>query len=207
MATEIEFKWDANSARAFLKMRGALRQVKTHLVSARTWKITDVYLDTPARDFEKKKIAFRVRHTGNNWEATFKTRTEIVQGKAVRREETCALSGVKNLAQALEFLRRKKNWKGLNLQNLSPLFTLKNHRQTYLISYQQTKAELALDTCTLWVCGRRVCFKEIELEYKSGVRKDFEALGAQLMQQSQLPRARISKVKTALLLRGVWGEK
>lgn len=207
MTTEIEFKWDANIPRAFWKMHRALQQIGAHVSSPKAWQISDVYLDTLARDFEKQKIAFRVRHFSQHWEATFKTRTEIVHGKAVRREETCALSDVKNLAQALEFLHCKKKWKGLALQNLCPLFTLKNRRKTYLIFYQKVKAELALDTCEILVCGRRVGFKEIELEYKSGVREDFEKLGAQLTQQSQLKRAQISKVKTALLLRKMWGKK
>ena len=204
MATEIEFKWDANTPRAFYKMRGALERIGVQVSSATRWNITDVYVDTPARDFEKQKIAFRVRHANQNWEATFKTRTEIVRGKAVRREETCTLPGVKNVTQALEILQRKKIWKGLNLQNLFPLFTLKNRRETYWITYQKTHMELALDTCEILVCGRRVLFKEIELEYKSGTRKNFEELGAQLTQRSGLVRAQISKVKTALLLRAMW---
>ena len=207
MSTEIEFKWDANRSRAFYKMRQALGQIGAQVSSVKRWNITDVYVDTLARDFEKKKIAFRIRRTNQHWEATFKTRTEIVRGKAVRREETCALAGVKNITQALTFLQRKKNWKGLNLQNLFPLFTLKNHRETGLITCQTTQAELALDTCEILVCGRRVFFKEIELEYKSGSRKKFEELGTQLTQHSGLLRAQISKVKTALLLRTMWGEK
>lgn len=207
MATEIEFKWDANTPRAFYKMRRALGQISAHISAEKCWNITDVYMDTPARDFEKQKIAFRVRRTNQRWEATFKTRTEIVRGKAVRREETCALPGVKNLAQALDFLHRKQNWKGLKLKHLFPLFTLKNHRETVLVTYQKTQAELALDTCEILVCGRRVFFKEIELEYKSGMRNGFEELGVQLTQHSGLARAQISKVKTALSLRAMWGKK
>ncbi len=207
MSTEIEFKWEANSPRDFFKIRNSLKQIGAHVSSPQWWRICDEYVDTPERNFEKKKIAFRVRCINQRWEATFKTRTEIVRGRAVRREETCSLPGVKNTAQALEFLHRRKNWKGLNLQNLFPLFTLKNYRQTYRISWHNTQAELALDTCEILVCGRRVFFKEVELEYKSGLRKKFEELGAKLTQHSGLARARISKVKTALLLRNMWGEK
>ena len=127
--TEIEFKWEANSPRAFERVKRALARGGVRVGAWKTYFITDVYVDTPAQDFEKQKIAFRVRHVHPCWQATFKTRTEIRNGKAVRREETLPLRGVENLAQALEKLHRKKIWQGLNMQNLRPLFTLKNKRR------------------------------------------------------------------------------
>ena len=204
MSTEIEFKWDANVPRGFYKMQRAVFSSRAVVLSVQNWKIADVYLDTPARDFEKQKIAFRVRCANQNWEATFKTRTEIVNGKAVRREETLKMPGVKNLAHALEFLRRKKTWKGLAVTDLQPLFVLKNQRQTQAIAWHKMHAELAFDTCEIVVCGRRVFFKEIELEYKKGPLENFEKLAAQLASASGLKRAQISKVKTADALLKLW---
>lgn len=205
--TEIEFKWEANSPRAFERVKRALARGGVRVGAWKTYFITDVYVDTPAQDFEKQKIAFRVRHVHPCWQATFKTRTEIRNGKAVRREETLPLRGVENLAQALEKLHRKKIWQGLNMQNLRPLFTLKNKRRACLISNGKMQAELALDTCEILVAGRRVCFKEVELEYKKGPAAAFEKIAAQLTRETGLKRAEISKVKTALLLRGLWGGK
>lgn len=207
MSTEIEFKWNANVPRSFYKMQRAVKSSDTRVLSVQNLKITDVYLDTPARDFEKQQIAFRVRNTNQNWEATFKTRTEIVHGKAVRREETLKIPGVKSLTQALEFLRRKKMWKDLCVDNLQPLFVLKNQRQAQEIIGHQMHAELAFDTCEILVCGRRVYFKEIELELKKGAAMEFEKLAAQLTYASGLGQARISKVKTALSLLNLWSEK
>ena len=207
MSREIEFKWEANSPRAFWQMKCALNQTGAKICAAENWRITDVYVDTPAHDFEKQKIAFRVRNANGKWEATFKTRTEIVHGKAVRREETLALPGIKNLSQALEKLHRKKSWLGLPTENLIPLFTLKNHRRTCLISDGKMQAELAFDSCGIDVCGRHVFFKEIELEHKKGPAEIFEKLAAHLTQISGLKQAKISKVKTALSLRALWGKK
>ncbi len=207
MSTEIEFKWEANVPRAFYKMQRAVFASGVRVLSVQHLKITDVYLDTPMCDFEKQKIAFRVRNTNQNWEATFKTRTEIVHGKAVRREETLKMPGVKSLAQALEFLRRKKTWKGLCVANLQPLFVLKNQRQIQEITWQKMQAELAFDTCEILVCGRRVYFKEIELELKKGATENFEKLAAQFTCASGLRQAQISKVKTALSLLNLWSEK
>ncbi len=205
MSIEIEFKWEANSPRAFVNFQKALKQTGAQISRSQHWQITDVYVDTPARDFEKEQIAFRVRHINHTWEATFKTRTELVNGKAVRREETCALPGVKNLPQALAFLQRKKNWKGLNISALVPLFTLKNRRKTQLVTCPRMQAEVAFDTCEILVCGRRVHFKEIEMELKKGPQTAFEKFGKNL--QIDLPKARVSKVKTALTLFNLWGEK
>lgn len=206
MGTEIEFKWEANAPRSFWRMKRALQYLQARSGAVRDWTISDVYLDTPTQDFEKQQIAFRVRRINIRWEATFKTRTEIVNGKAVRREETCALPGVQTLPQALQFLRQKKQWKGLNLTQLQPLFTLKNKRQTQEIFGPGWQAELAFDTCEILLGGRRVCFKEIELELKKGRAAGFEKFAMQLTALSQLNRARISKVKTAFLLHRMWGE-
>ncbi len=205
--TEIEFKWDANSLRAFGKMNRALHATGASVGSAQLWRITDTYLDTPTRDFEKQHIAFRVRCVRDSWEATFKTRTEIKRGKAVRREETCQLTEAHNLAQALQILRRKKTWKNLPVANLTPLFTLKNSRRTWTVTEGKLRAELAFDTCEISVCGRRVFFKEIELELQHGSVATFEELTARLTEKSGLEPARISKVKTALLLRKLWRGK
>lgn len=207
MSMEIEFKWEANMPRAFYKMQRAVLLSGISILSGQPIRITDVYLDTPTRDFEKQKIAFRVRNTNQKWEATFKTRTQVINGKAVRREETLLLPGVKNLPQALDFLRRKKTWKNLCIENLKPLFVLKNRRQIQAISWHKMQAELAFDACEILVYGRRVRFKEIEMELKKGSAQTLEKLAEQLTQISGLKRATISKVKTALALRVLWGEK
>ena len=119
-------------------------------------------------------MAFRVRNVGNNWEATCKTRTEIKHGKAVRREETLALPDVRNITQALAFLDRKKIWKGLNVTNLQMQFLLKNQRTIYEFCFENARLEMALDDVAIFVCGRRVKMKEIELELKQGTIKSFE---------------------------------
>lgn len=207
MGLEIEFKWEANFPRSFVRCLHALKQVGAKIGTPRTLQICDVYLDHPTRDFEQQKLAFRVRQVNTRWEATFKTRTELKNGRAVRREETCALPGVSTLPQALAYLHAKKSWKEINVQHLQPLFVIYNKRRVLRINWRGMQAELALDTCQLQVCGRRVFLKEIELELKKGAATLLEELVAQLTLHMQLPRARVSKVKTALCLLKLWGEK
>ena len=197
---ETEFKWDANTPRAFARMRAAWRRVKgVRFSQAVRLSIWDVYMDAPDGNFAREQIAFRVRCTGGKWEATFKTRSEVKNGKAVRREETLPMPGVTTLEGALRFLNAKKSWKGLRVQGLKPLFEIRNRRQA--------AAEMAFDAFEIRVCGRRVQMKEIELEHKQGCEKNTERLARELTDASGLGYAAVSKVKTATELLKLWGNK
>lgn len=204
---ETEFKWDSNSPRAFARVLSAVRQVPSVRLSApRVLHICDTYLDTPEHFFEQNKIAFRVRNTDGGWEATYKTRTEVKNGRAVRREESLPLPGIKNLAQALAFLADKKEWEHLPLTGLKMLFALRNKRTSYDILFNGVEAELSLDNFMICVCGRRVLMKEAELELKKGQPDTLDELARQITQASGLAYARVSKVKTATALLALWGE-
>lgn len=204
---ETEFKWESNSPRAFARVLSAVRQVPSVRLSApRVLHICDTYLDTPEHFFEQNKIAFRVRNTDGVWEATYKTRTEVKNGRAVRREESLPLPGIKNLAQALSFLADKKKWDKLPLTGLKMLFALRNKRTSYDILFNGVEAELSLDNFMICVCGRRVLMKEAELELKKGQPDTLDELARQITQASGLAYARVSKVKTATALLALWGE-
>lgn len=205
---ETEFKWESNSPRAFAKVLSAVLQIPSVSLSApRVLHICDTYLDTPERFFEQNKIAFRVRNTDGKWEATYKTRTEVTNGRAVRHEESLPLPGIKNLAQALAFLADKKVWEHLPLTGLKMLFALRNKRTSYDILFNGVEAELSLDNFMICVCGRRVLMKEAELELKKGQPDTLDELARQITQASGLAYARVSKVKTALALLALWGDK
>lgn len=206
---ETEFKWDANAPHAFARMLAAVRRAagKDGVSAPRKLAIEDVYLERPDGGFEKQLIAFRVRNTAGKWEATFKTRTEVKNGKVVRREETLPLTGVKNLSGALCFLSDKKRWKGLNVTKLRPVFVIRNRRRVSDVFYDGATAELALDDCELLVAGRRVLMKEIELEAKQGDAGKMERLAREITLASGLRYARVSKVKTAAALLRLWGDK
>lgn len=202
---ETEIKWDATAPRAFMRMLYAAKKIagKAAVSAAQVLYITDVYLDHPDETFAKQKIAFRLRHYAQTWEATFKTRTQLVNGKAVRREETQTLAGVQNLSHALAKLDVQKRWKNLTVGGLVPLFRIRNKRRARLITAPHFQAELAFDTCVVCAGEKRVFMKEIELELKHGRAEDFDNFAAQLSSVSGLPRATQSKVKTAhALLKG-----
>lgn len=199
---ETEFKWNGQAPHAFMRMLGAVRMcLPTQNISAKKQlQITDVYLDHPDRRFEKEMLAFRVRHYKQIWEATFKTRTKIVNGKAVRREETQRLAGVQNFKQALAKLAKQKRWKKLSVQGLEPLFVIRNSRILRMIRTDSFQAELSFDRCVIRAGEKRTFFKEIELEFKNGNKQKFEKFAKELSVKSKLASSKISKVKTAVLL-------
>ena len=133
---ETEFKWEGNLPRSLARARQIFSALGKLSAPTRL-RICDTYLDHADEQFAKEKIAFRVRRVNQKWEVTFKTRSEIKNGKAVRREETLPLPNVKNLTQALAFLTQKKTWKKLNVCGLQKRFVLKNHRQAFNLIYKK----------------------------------------------------------------------
>lgn len=200
---EIEYKWQANIPRAFYRVKCALQQMQVP-IRYTALNIHDVYLDHLNRDLAAHKIALRLRNVDKHWEATFKTRTALKNGQAVRREETLTLPGVKNRAQALSLLQQKKKWCGIDVTHLMPQFEIKNKRTIGEISFQSNVFELAFDRVCIGVCGRRIYMQEIELELKQGNKKAFEKFALQFSKQICLPVADFSKVRTAETLLKMW---
>jgi len=193
---EIECKLDANVPRAFGRARQFLKKLDLQLVPQNLC-IRDHYLDSASRELAAQAVAFRVRNTDGKWEATFKTRTEIKNGKAVRREETLPLPDVRNLAQALEVLNQKKKWKGIKVTGLTVQFAIFNKRQIFSLDYEDSKLEIALDNFKICVGKKQLKKKEIEIELKCGSAKKLDQFVRIFKQQTQLQTAKISKVKTA----------
>lgn len=200
---EIECKWDGNAPRAFYQARQFLAQLNTKITSKKL-QIKDTYLDHANADLSAKKIALRVRNTNGKWEATFKTRTEIQNGKAVRREETLPMPRVHNIKQALQFLAQQKEWKDIHTTDLQIKFVLSNKRTVYTFDYDGATLEMALDDVTLYILGRQVKLKEIEVELKRGPAEMLDRFSAVFTRITKLKRAQISKVKTAETFLKFW---
>lgn len=65
---------------------------------------------------------------------------------------------------------------------------------------------MALDQITIYVSGRRVHMREIEVELKCGTSKKLEQFARLFTAQTQIAVAKISKVKTAQALLKLWKE-
>ncbi len=200
---ETEYKLDANTPGAFARARRFLQTVNSK-VKPQLLQIKDTYLDHATRDLAAQKIALRVRNTDGKWETTFKTCTQIKQGKAVRQEETLPLLRVTNLKQALHFLEQKKRWGPLDVRGLQVQFSISNKRTVYVFDYDGEQLEMALDNVTLCVRGRQLKMKEIEVELKGKNEAALEHFIKQFVCATQLKRMQISKVKTAEKLLAMW---
>lgn len=200
---EIECKWEANSPRAFSCARQFVASLGGKFLSEQL-QIKDIYLDHADGDLAAQKIALRLRNTDGKWEATYKTRGAIKNGKAQRREETKNLPSVKTTRQALRALEQQKRWGKINLAGLKEKFSLRNKRTVYSFFYDRAELEMSLDRVTLQVWGRQVKFKEIEVELKHGNKKALDKFAACFTHQTKLKYAKISKVKTAEMFLSLW---
>ena len=200
---EIECKWDANTPHAFALAKKTIANL-CGPITPKTVHIKDVYLDDDKQSLAKQLIALRVRNCDGKFEVTFKTRTQIKNGKAVRREETLSLPNIKNFSHALHALAQKKTWKQIKTTGLIAQFLITNKRTIYLFTFKKSTLEMALDKVTIHVAGRRVQMQEIELELKHGSAKALDKFAQHFCAQTGLARATFSKVKTAEMLRKLW---
>ena len=200
---EIECKFDANTPRAFARASRAVAAL-AEVQQTQLLHLQDTYLDHSNRDLAAQKIALRLRNSDGKWEATYKTRTEIKRGKAVRSEENLALPQARTFEQALKILAHKKLWNKLDVTHLIVQFSIHNKRRIYLLKYDGALLEVALDNVTIYVAGRRLCFKEIEIELKRGMVEALDKFAHAFSACTQLEYATISKVKTAEILLGLW---
>ncbi|MDG6882455.1 Uncharacterized conserved protein [Phocoenobacter uteri] len=139
------------------------------IVSTETNALANTYYDTPALFFAKQKMGLRVRKVNQNCEMTLKTKGEIVGGLHIRPEYNLDLADEKP-----DFKRFNSHF---NLQfpdveyihhSLEKVFSTDVTRTCWLINYQESEIEIALDQG--WVENKwgkdRIC--EIELELKTG---------------------------------------
>lgn len=197
---EREFKWAVFSASDFARFRTALRNTlpAQHKLVCKPVHNRDYYLEDSAGSLSARKIALRLRNADGRWEATLKTKTELVDGQAVRKELTRALPGVHTLDEALAKLRALKSFQGVKVRDVNVRFEINNRRRTYLLHPSEKEMyEVAFDNFYILVPGRKLYMKEIELEFKKGTPTAFEAFAKTVGETAGLRRAKTSKVKTA----------
>ncbi|MBR3899077.1 MAG: CYTH domain-containing protein [Elusimicrobiaceae bacterium] len=194
---EKEFKWAVQNIADFETFLTALRRVVKEPLAEQQLLITDSYLDNPSAALSAQKVALRIRQVGDCFEATMKTRSQLQQGLARRKELSLPLSSAVDLPTALEQLQSIKTWEGIGLENLAVKFQIKNCRRAYAFTYEDALCEAALDEYQILAGGKTLLCREIELELKSGAEQTLQTLIDILTQRSGLAPAKISKVATA----------
>jgi len=152
--------------------------------------IDDVYFDTPDANLRRRGLVLRVRHDGDRWLQTLKAPARSRSIVPVRGEWEVTLpaqGGVPTLdlerfgIAPLRVLLRK----GLDTNELAPVFRVKTVRERGTISHGESIIEVALDLGELRADidrrRRRLPLAEVELELKSGHAEDLLAVASTLV--------------------------
>lgn len=131
----------------------------------------NTYYDTPAQFFAAQQMGFRVRQKNSEYEQTLKTKGEIISGLHIRPEYNLPLPNEKPDFKQLVF-HYQLNFEPAMVeqiqQNLIATFSTDFYRTKWLIEYQQSQIEIALDQGLIknQYGEDKIC--ELEFELKSG---------------------------------------
>ncbi|EIJ42456.1 hypothetical protein BegalDRAFT_1576 [Beggiatoa alba B18LD] len=159
-------------------------------------RLYNTYFDTADCALLERGIGLRIRRLGDKRIQTVKTAGAVVSGLHQREEwETEVYSDTpdfklmpKNLLPS-RFLHKK------NLRNILPIFTTDFVRQIWLIDFNGSHIEVALDQGEVKTLTNRVPLHEIELELKAGVAENLYLLA--LSFQDYVPLIIENKSKAA----------
>jgi len=192
MEREYEFKWAAGNPSDFKIFLDALRG-EARLGRPARRIIKDIYFDSASKYYSKNKISCRLRRENKKFILTLKGASEIVGGLASRREKNFRLKSV-NAAEA-----KKEMLKFLPDKNIKKIFTILNKRTCYKIK-KSFEAEICFDNFVINAGGKKRRMFEIEMELKKGQKNIFKKFARRVSKKINLKFAKISKVKTALLM-------
>lgn len=189
---EIEYKWQANSVRDYHLFLELSQNLGAKLSKSQAVQVKDLYLDTLERFFQSSHLTCRIRLSNGCSELTLKSFSEPKQKIFIRDEKTIPLPQFTSHKAALTYCRNKL------FKNIHPLFEILNNRQIHTLTLPcGTSAEASFDQVVMTYGKNKFRMREIELEFKSGDLKKFNAFAHQL---SCLPLnpSKSSKYKEAM---------
>ncbi|HET9024144.1 MAG TPA: CHAD domain-containing protein [Burkholderiaceae bacterium] len=185
-STEIELKLAVVKGKPG-RARGAFGKVRLERTS-----IDDVYFDTQDANLRRRGLVLRLRHDGDRWLQTLKA-SDASHGIVPVRGEWEVVLPAQSDVPALDLERfdiaplRVLLRKGLDTNDLGPVFRARTVRERGTVSHGASVIEVALDRGELRadVEGRRrrLAVAEVELELKSGQAADLIELAAALVQE------------------------
>lgn len=192
---EQEYKWQAKTPADFIKFKHALTDTDFRKSLSKVL-IMDSYFDDAQGTLAAQKAVLRLRSTDGEYEAVYKTASEIKNGFVKRREETFPIFA-KSHTRALSQFKgvAHKNWPALG--PVKQLFIIKNKRQILLLESPVLTVEVCFDDCNILVGAKNIKMFEIEMELKKGDAAMLAELAQKLTKASGLNYAQVSKVATA----------
>ncbi|VEJ56526.1 CYTH domain-containing protein [Pragia fontium] len=178
MTVEIELKFIASpAALAALPEKITGWKCEAHEVL----QLSNTYYDSELGVLRSHRFGLRVRGCNQTYEMTLKSAGSVVGGIAHRQEYNIDLPDDKLDISLLP----KDVWPDdMNVaelqETLNPLFTTDFKRETWLINFQQSQIEIALDQGIIQAGELSEPIGELEMELKQGNAADMLALAQQL---------------------------
>lgn len=179
---EIELKLGLHSQHVSLVKEAPLFRKN----KAQQQRLRSIYFDTDAFQLKRRGIALRVRRVGKQWIQTLKAEGKSTGSLTHRPEWEAVVNQGRHPdfsvlpTEALELL------KGIELQQIIPVFTTEFKRSIWLLKNEGNQAEVALDIgkITAGNLQREIC--EVEFELKSGSAEFLFELAERLLQHVPL---------------------
>ena len=191
MTIEIELKF-ITTADAAVKLASHLTAWPCEYTAGQ--KLSNIYFETTNGQLRSWDMGLRIRGFGDSYEMTLKTAGQTIGGLHQRPEYNVAI------AEPVLDLHRlpAEVWpEGTDLdalqQQLHPLFSTDFVREKWLVTYQNSEIEVALDQGEVKAGELSEPLREVELELKSGQRDDLLAFAAELAKHDGLRLGSLSK--------------
>jgi adenylate cyclase len=191
MAEEIELKLalPEDAQRAFLR-HPLLRQA-TH---KQTYRLTNLYYDTPALDLRERGIALRLRAQGKFWLQSVKCAGNRAGGLSARPEWETPYGGHFDFAAIDDEAVRDWLVRPKIASRIAPIFETNFQRIAWTFELVRgTRIELALDRGWIAAGGQREAISEVEIELLEGDPAELFALAQALAERAPLVPAPLSK--------------
>lgn len=178
MATEIELKFIAGES-AIAALPDFLSKWPNVYEGKQT--LSNTYYETDDNFLRKRRMGLRIRSFDGKYEMTLKTEGNVIAGLHQRPEYNVSLS---EPALSLALLPEDiwpQNCDLVELQShLKPLFSTDFIREKWLVTYESSEIELALDRGDIKAEALSEPLNEIELELKQGEVSDVLAFAQRL---------------------------
>ncbi|MHB1360246.1 MAG: CYTH and CHAD domain-containing protein [Rhodocyclaceae bacterium] len=191
MAQEIELKLALPESAHRNFLRHPLLQQATRKQS---YRLTNLYYDTPARELRQRGIALRLREHGGFWLQSVKCAGQRAGGISSRPEWETPYAGHFDFAAIDDPLVRDWLSRPKLLARIAPVFETNFQRTAWTFELPRgTRIELALDRGWIVANGQRQAISEIEIELLAGEAMQLFALAETLAQRIPLAPAPLSK--------------
>ena len=163
--------------------------------------LVSTYYDTQDLALKKQGIAFRVRSKGDgSFEETVKTSKKTAGALSERVELNLPLADAKPVLTGFKALGLAAELSELAPQGVQPLFTVDVERITYIIDYEGSVSELAIDKGAIHCGTLSDSIDEVELELLEGDVSTLLALKERIAAQVTLRAEERSKFARGLAL-------